>query len=46
VYSKQTTVREQNINLDNAVNEYEKREGGYKTNSDKEIKPRNNFTDI
>jgi hypothetical protein len=28
------------------VKEYGKGEGGYKTNSDKKIKPRNNFTDI
>jgi hypothetical protein len=46
VYSKQTTVSEQNINLDKEVNEYGKSEGGYKTNGDKEIKSRKDFTDI
>jgi hypothetical protein len=30
VYSKQTAVSEQNINLDKEVNEYRKRKGGLK----------------
>jgi len=46
VYSKQTAVSEQNINLDKEVNEYGKSEERYKTNSDKQIKSRKNFTDI